>query len=163
MTRSVLAGVMLSVLLGPLGAATAWSAEEAKPDGLAGAKTSGFSVEEAWNELKRQMEAGGTTNHASVATQVKAQSEPLLMRILGDGTIVVEDRSMTLQTLGEYVQNVALKTPDRMVFMESERATAFQHIMFVINVLKTHGLGSVSLAAIEVSPQQPGKPKGKRG
>jgi biopolymer transport protein ExbB len=62
MTRSVLAIVMVSILLGPLGAATAWSADDAKPDGLAGMKSSGFSVDEAWNELKRQMEAGGTTN-----------------------------------------------------------------------------------------------------
>lgn len=100
--------------------------------------------------------------HASVATQVKAQIEPLRMQIFGDGTILVEDRVMTLQSLGEYVQTIALQTPNRRVSIESERPTAFQHIMFVINVLKSHGLGSVSLTAMEVNPQQPGKPRGKR-
>jgi biopolymer transport protein ExbD len=100
---------------------------------------------------------------ASVAAESRFSAEPLVLQIVDDGTVIAKDglmavddpsllRPMTMKELGQYVRIVAREDADRFVQVEATGPVAFQHIVFLIDLLQDNGLTNVSLTRLELPP-----------
>jgi biopolymer transport protein ExbD len=89
---------------------------------------------------------------ASVAAQSQYSSEPLVIQIVDDGTVVVDEMPMTIKMLGQHVRTVAREDSDRIVQIDATAPVAFQHIVFLIDLLQDNGLTNVTLTPLELPP-----------
>jgi len=89
---------------------------------------------------------------ASVAAKSRFSAEPLLIQIIEDGTVVVDETPMTIKMLARHVRTVAREDSDRVVRIDATGPVAFQHIVFLIDLLQDNGLTNVTLTPLEVPP-----------
>jgi len=89
---------------------------------------------------------------ASVGAQPKYSAEPLLIQVADDGTMVVDEMPMTLKMLAQHVRTVAREDSNRIVQIDATGPVAFQHIVFLIDLLQDNGLTNVTLTPLEVPP-----------
>jgi biopolymer transport protein ExbD len=100
---------------------------------------------------------------ASVAAKTRFAAEPIVLQIIDDGTVIAKDNitgvddpslyePMTLKQLGQYVRTVARENSDRVVQIDATAPVAFQHIVFLIDLLQDNGLTNVTLTPLELPP-----------
>jgi biopolymer transport protein ExbD len=89
---------------------------------------------------------------ASVAAQPRFSAEPLMIQIVDDGTVMVDEMPMTIKMFGQHVRTVAREDSDRVVQIDATGPVAFQHIVFLIDLLQDNGLTNVTLTPLELPP-----------
>ena len=89
---------------------------------------------------------------ASVAVQSKYSAEPLVIQIIDDGTVLVEETPMTIKMLAQHMATLAREDSDRIVQIDATAPVAFQHIVFLVDLLQDNGLTNVALSPLEAPP-----------
>ena len=97
------------------------------------------TLKKAHKELEIQLP------HAAAAIKTKSEPDTLIIEVAKDGTIYMDAQSMTKRLLHKRLRESAAEAPDRRVRVDADRQTAFQHIVYIMDLLQFEGLNNVGV------------------
>lgn len=83
--------------------------------------------------------------HSSAAIKTKSEADTLIMEVTRDGTVHIDAQPMTQRLLHKRIRQAATEAPNRRVRIDADRATAFQHIVHLLDLLQFEGLNNVGV------------------
>lgn len=81
--------------------------------------------------------------HAAATKKKIVEPTTLIIELAHDGNIYIDGQQMTKRLLRKRLRQAKEEAPDRRVRIDSDRQTAFQHIVYLVDVLQFEGLNHV--------------------
>ena len=88
------------------------------------------------------------------AAAIETPDEPVMtiIDLTRDGDFYIDGELMTPETLRRTLRAHASENPNRVVRIDGDRGVAFQHLIYLTDLLQFEGLTNVRLRAAEGSP-----------
>lgn len=83
--------------------------------------------------------------HSAAAIKTKSEAETLIIEITKDGQAYMDAEPMSKRLLHKRIREAAAEAPNRRVRIDADRATAFQYIVNMLDLLQFEGLNNVGV------------------
>jgi biopolymer transport protein ExbD len=87
--------------------------------------------------------------NSAAAVKTVSKADTLVIEITKDGVIYLESEPVSKTLLHKRLRQAAAEGPDRRVRVEADRQTAFQHLVYVMDMLQFEGLRNVGFKSRE--------------
>ena len=89
---------------------------------------------------------------ASSAVPLERSQGEIYVNIKADGTIVLNDRELSIPELQDVLNRVAENAPGASIIIRGDRETALQHAIAILNCCRNADIQNVSFAALTEEP-----------
>lgn len=87
--------------------------------------------------------------NSAAAGKTVSKHDTLIIELTKDGQIYLESEPVSKTILHKRLRQAAADGPDRRVRVEADRQCAFQHIVYVMDLLQFEGLRSVGFRSLD--------------
>ncbi len=99
---------------------------------------------------KLHRELGLQLPHSAASVETKSKPTTLIIELTKEGTMFLDGEQVNKTQLHQRLRKAKETAPDRQVRIDADRATAVQHVVYLMDLLQFEGLNNVAMRTKEL-------------